>query len=304
MKKDFFKLITFTLLAFTIVPGWSLANGNLPTNTNSEEIIKVAVIGGMTMTGMWQKVAEMFETKTGIRVEIVATGPRSEIEKPFKQGKADLLTMHSGDITTDLVADGYAINMIPWTHNSTVIIGPSEDPAGIKGLKSGAEALKKIAATKSKYLDMWGIGKREISQKMWKKAGIFPPEGDWVIKEKRRSIEEILICLSEQKAYSFFGRIPILFEKREFSGLEIMVQDDPDMLRPYIVMLANPKAFPNVNFEGAKKLQDFLLSKEVQDFLGKYRADEFGGIPLFYPLRNKALEENKIKNNRMERGRN
>jgi tungstate transport system substrate-binding protein len=239
----------------------------------------------------------MFDANTGIAVKVVATGPRDQIEEPFKQGKADLLTMHSGDITTDLVADGYGINMVPWTHNNTVIIGPVEDPAGIKGMKNGAEALKKIAATRSKFLDMWGIGKREISQKMWKKAGIFPPEGDWVIKEERRSIEEILICLSEQKAYSFFGRIPVLFEKRKFYGLGIMVEDDPDMLRPYIVMLANPKVFPHVNYDGAQKLQNYLLSEEVQEFLEKYRADEFGGIPLFYPLRKRAFKETEISNN-------
>ncbi len=295
MKRKQFVVTAFIFLASVIVPAWTQANDNLSKNKNPKEVVKAAVIGGMTMTGMWQKVSEMFEAKTGIKVEVVATGPRAVIETPFKQGEADLLTMHSGDITTDLVADGYGINMVPWTHNNTVIIGPTEDPAGIKGMKNGAEALKKIAATRSKYLDMWGIGKREISQKMWKKAGIFPPEGDWVIKEKRRSTEEILICLSEQKAYSFFGRIPVLFEKREFSGLEIMVEDDPDMMRPYIVMLANPKAFPHVNYEGAKKLQDFLLSKEVQDFLGKFKTDEFGGIPIFYPLRNRALEESNIR---------
>ena len=70
-----------------------------------------------------------------------------------------------------------------------------------------------------------------------------------------------------------------------------MVENDPDMQRPYIVMLANPGIFPHANYEGAKKLQSYLLSKEIQDFLGKYRAEEFGGIPLFYPLRKNALKE-------------
>ena len=297
MQRSFSKFISLFLLILLFTPTRTFAGNDSSLTKNSNKLVKVAVIGGMTMTGMWDKVSEMFKAKTGIEVRVVATGPRPQIAKPFKQGKADLLTMHSGDITTDLVADGYGIEMVPWTHNNTVIIGPSEDPAGIKGMKSGAEALKKIAETGSKYMDMWGIGKREISQKMWKKAGIFPPAGEWVIKEERRSTKEILICLSEQKAYAFFGRIPILFEKRKFNGLEIMVENDPDMLRPYIVMLANPDVFPHVNYEGAKKLQSYLLSAEVQNFLGKYRAEEFGGIPLFYPLRKNAFKEHGVQKN-------
>ena len=81
------------------------------------------------------------------------------------------------------------------------------------------------------------------------------------------------------------------------SALILAPEDDPDMLRPYIVMLANPKVFPHVNYDGAQKLQNYLLSEEVQEFLEKYRADEFGGIPLFYPLRKRAFKETEISNN-------
>jgi len=46
---------------------------------------------------------------------------------PFRQGKADFLVMHSGDITTDLVADGYSINLRPCARNDLVIVGPADD---------------------------------------------------------------------------------------------------------------------------------------------------------------------------------
>jgi tungstate transport system substrate-binding protein len=293
MKRILIGVTVFIFLAIMAVPAQALVNSEPPPQKKDNMVVKVAVIGGMTMTGMWGEITKLFEAKTGIKVEVVDTGPRPEIEVPFKQGKVDLLTMHSGDITTDLVADGYGIEMKPWTHNNIVIIGPSNDPAGIKGMKSGAKALKKIATTRSNFIDLWGIGMREVSQKMWKKAGTFPPIGNWVIKDERRSKKEILIHVREKNAYTFFGRVPVLFQKRDSKGLEIMVEDDPDMHRPYIVMLANPEVFPHVNFEGARKLQDFLLSRQAQKFLGKFRADEFGGIPLFYPLRRKAF---KVKN--------
>ena len=60
--------------------------------------VRVAVIGGMTMTGMWQEVSKMFEAQTGYKVDVVKTGQRPLL-RPFSGLEADLLTMHSGDIT-------------------------------------------------------------------------------------------------------------------------------------------------------------------------------------------------------------
>ena len=72
-----------------------------------KKIIRAAVIGGMTMTGMWQAVSKMFEKETGYTVTVVVTGPRPKISPYLRRGEVDILTMHSGDVTTDLVADGY-----------------------------------------------------------------------------------------------------------------------------------------------------------------------------------------------------
>lgn len=288
MKKEF-AAVLFLILFIIVLPVQKSASRDSEKELEND-VVKAVVIGGMTMTGLWDEISKMFEDRTGIRVEVVDTGPRPNIEVPFQQGKADLLTMHSGDITTDLVADGYGIEMKPWTHNNIVIVGPKSDPAGIKGMKDGAKALKRIAATGSSYVDLWGIGMREVSQKMWKKAGIFPPIGEWVIKDERQNKNDILKYVVEKNAYTLFGRMPILFEKRDKKGLEIMVENDPDMHRPYIVMLANPDVFSHANIEGARKLQAFLLSKDVQVFLSKFGADKFGGIPLFYPLRQRAFK--------------
>jgi ABC-type tungstate transport system permease subunit len=64
--------------------------------------VRVAVIGGMTMTGMWQELATKFEADSGWKTTLVITGPKDIISEPFKRGEVDLLTMHSSDQTTDL----------------------------------------------------------------------------------------------------------------------------------------------------------------------------------------------------------
>lgn len=125
-------------------------------------IVRTCVIGGMTMTGLWDEIVKRFEAKFPYKVALVSTGPRPKISKPFRTGKADFLVMHSGDITTDLVADGHGINMRACARNDLVLLGPASDPAGIRGLKDGAEALKRIATTKSTFLDVNSNGPREI----------------------------------------------------------------------------------------------------------------------------------------------
>ena len=251
------------------------------------KVVRVAVIGGMVMTGLWQKVSAMFENQTGLKIELVATGERPRLAEVFRKGQADLLTMHSGDITTDLVADGYGVNMRPWARNDLVIVGPSSDPAGVRGLRNGAEAFKRIAERRAPFVDFRGIGSREMCHRLWKAAGVVP-RGDWVLKDESEGHLGIVSFAASKGAYVVVGRMPVLFGKLKAERMEILVEGDLAMRRPYVVMEANPRKFPGANHEGARRLSDFLLSPRVQRFLATFRAAEFGGIPLFHPVASEA----------------
>jgi len=246
-------------------------------------VVRCAVIGGMTMTGFWPEIAKMFEAQTGYRVEVVATGPRPVLDSAMRTGKVDLLTMHSGDITTDLVADGYGVNMRPWTRNELCIVGPPDDPARIRGMTNGAAALRKIAGAHSRFVDFEGIGSRELVHTLWRLAGV-EPRGDWVIKDETVSKWNILQFARTNHAYVVVGYIPAQTGKMPAEGMDIMVKDDPVMRRPFIVMETNPAKFPGVNHAGAAALSDFLLSAKVQNFLLQFGRQTNGPGPLFFPV--------------------
>ena len=246
-------------------------------------VVRCAVIGGMTMTGLWPEIAKMFEAQTGYKVEVVATGARPILDTAMRAGKVDLLTMHSGDITTDLVADGYGINMRPWTRNELCIVGPPHDPAHIRGMTNGAAALRKIAETKSRFVDFEGIGSRELVHTLWRLADT-EPKGDWVLKDDTVSKFNILQFARTNDAYVVVGYIPAQMGKMPAGGMEILVTGDPVMRRPFIVMETNPQKFPNVNYTGAKALSDFLLSAKVQNFLLEFGRQTNGPGPLFFPV--------------------
>jgi tungstate transport system substrate-binding protein len=246
-------------------------------------LVRCAVIGGMTMTGLWPAIAKMFEAQTGYRTEVVMTGPRPELDKVMRAGKVDLLTMHSGDITSDLVADGYGVNMRPWTRNELCIVGPPSDPAQVRGMTNGAEALKKIAGAKARFVDFEGIGSRELVHNLWQRAGI-EPRGDWVLKDETVSKWNILQFARTNNAYVVVGYIPARMQKMSAAGMEILVKNDPLMRRPFIVMEANPKKVPDANAAGARALANFLLSAKVQNFLLEFGRQTNGPGPLFFPV--------------------
>jgi tungstate transport system substrate-binding protein len=257
----------------------SAMGANTPTN----RVVRCAVIGGMTMTGLWGAIVQMFEADTGYQVEVVATGERPLLDEALRAGKADLLTMHSGDITTDLVADGIGVNMRPWTRNELCIMGPTNDPAHIRGLTNGAVALRKIAEAKAHFVDFQGIGSRELTHTLWRLAGI-EPKGDWMIKDESTNKWDVLQFARTNDAYLIVGYIPASMQKMNASGMDMLVHGDPVMRRPYIVMEANPQKLPGVNQAGARALADYLLSAKVQGFLARFGTNKSGGGPLFSPV--------------------
>jgi len=235
------------------------------------------------MTGLWPELARRFENKTGCHVEVVAAGERPLLAEALRAGKVDLLTMHSGDITTDLVADGYGVNMRPWTRNQLVIVGPPDDPAGIRGMHEGAEALRKIAGAHANFIDAQNIGPREVVHALWHRIGL-RPAGDWILKDEATGHLDLLKFAERHHAYLVVGRMPVVLGKIPSGKMEILVDNDPAMRRPYIVMEANPARFPQANYRGATALADFLLSAETQKFLLTFGKEECGGINPFFPV--------------------
>jgi tungstate transport system substrate-binding protein len=251
--------------------------------TSGHPVVRCAVIGGMTMTGLWAAISKMFESEAGYRVEVVATGQRPILDAALREGKVDLLTMHSGDITTDLVADGFGVNMRPWTRNELCIVGPPTDPAHIRGMTDGTAAFRKIGEAKANFVDFQGIGSRELTHTLWRLAGI-EPKGDWVLKDDTISKFDIVQFAREHNAYVVVGFIPAQTGKMYADGMEILVRGDSVMRRPYIVMETNPNKFPRVNSAGARALSDFLLSDRVQKFLVEFGTKTTGAEPLFFPV--------------------
>ncbi len=108
----------------------------------------LATTTSMQDSGLLDVLLLIFEKKTGYFVKTIAVGSGQAIVMGQK-GEADVLLVHSPAAEKKFMAEGYGVNRRLVMYNDFIIVGPPDDPAKIKGLRSASEAFKRIASAKS-----------------------------------------------------------------------------------------------------------------------------------------------------------
>ena len=194
-----------------------------------------------------------------------------------------MVMVHARKLEDAFVAEGYGVDRRDVMYNDFVILGPPNDPAKIKGLKSAAEALGKIAAAKVPFVtrgDKSGTHVKEME--VWEKAGL-KPEGNWymLFADGKLGNKATTKYADEKKAYTLMDRATYLTLKKEIA-LVPLVEGDTVLLNYIAVIAVNPAKFPNINAAGAKTFMDWLVSPEGQDIIKTFGVDVYGE-PLFCP---------------------
>ena len=245
--------------------------------------VRVAVIGGMTFTGFWNALAERYEKQTGVYVDLIATGPKNDIVSVFRQGGVDVITMHASDTMINLVADGYTLDPQPWMRNDLIIVGPPEDPAGIKGMTDAAAALKKIAAAKSPFVVHSSLGAQEVLLNiMGPNQIVFDPAQTTVLFDDQQ--RSVLKVAGEKHAYTLVGRIPFRIGRLPNDGLVLMVQGDERLQRPYLVAVTNPQWMPGVHIGEARRFAAYLRTPQTQAWIAEFGKGMLDERPIFFPV--------------------
>jgi tungstate transport system substrate-binding protein len=262
--------------------------GVLGPSAHAEKNVILATTTSTQDSGLLDVLIPAFEKKTGYFVKTIAVGSGQAMAMGQK-GEADVLLVHSPDAEKKFVADGYGVNRRLVMHNDFIIVGPSGDPAKIKGTRSSVDALKKIAATKSLFLsrgDNSGTNAKELS--LWKAASL-KLEGEKWYQQTGLGMGQTLNVASEKQGYALADRGTYLALKKTLS-LEILVQGDRGLLNIYHVIEPNPAKFPKVNTPGGKAFADFMVSSEAQDMIKTFGVSKFGS-PLFFPDAGKKEDE-------------
>jgi tungstate transport system substrate-binding protein len=249
--------------------------------TASDVRIRCASTTSTENSGLFGYILPLFEKKTGIRVDVVAVGTGAAIEIG-KRGDADVVFVHAKQQELKAVEEGYFVNRHDVMYNDFVIVGPPDDPAKIRGMKSAVEAFRRIADSGQPFVsrgDKSGTNTKELE--IWKKGGVDPKGKKWYL-EVGQGMEKTQRIASEKKAYTLTDRGTWLATKdRDRLDLVIVLEGDPILFNQYGVMAVNPERQKHVKYKEAMEFVTWLISKDGQEAIASFK-DKLGN-QLFIP---------------------
>ncbi len=241
-------------------------------------VIRLSTTTSVNDSGLLPYLLPTFEAETGYKVEVQSAGTGAAIQKAI-DGNADVILVHAKASEEEFIDGGYGVERLPFMYNYFVIVGPKDDPAGVKGSADAAEAFDKIDDTESKFVsrgDESGTHKAEL--KIWGDDVPDAAEDSWYI-SAGQGMGACLTMASEQQAYCLTDKATFLSMQDELD-LDIVLAEGEDMKNTYSLIAVNPEKIDGLNTEGAQAFIDWMLSDEASELIAKYGEAEYG-VALF-----------------------
>jgi len=216
----------------------------------SQERLRVATTTSLYDTGLWDHLEPLFEESYDVEMDVVYAGTGIALGYG-RRGDVDAISVHSKSREEQFVAEGYGVERVPFAYNYFLIVGPEDDPAGIKGM-TPEDALRQLARN----------------------------AGSWYI-EAGRGMGPTLLMASEKRAYTLSDMGTYLSYQGNIELVPI-VDKGSILLNVYSVIAVNPEKNSNVKHEMAQNLVNFLTSPEIQELISDYGTEEYG-MALFTP---------------------
>lgn len=247
-----------------------------PENTK----LTLATTDSLSTSGLLALLVNDFQTRTGYEIKIEAGGAG----RAFRLGEkfvADILLVNDPGTEQKYLSEGFAKERLIVMHTDFVLLGPADDPAGVKGSANAVEAFKKIATKQAKFVTRGDESPISVLEnRLWKNAGL-TPSGNWYIKSEEGVVGTVKIA-SDKQAYVLTARSTYLETKsKNVSTLQVVLEGDPALFDVYHVLPGNPDKSPKINDAGAQAFKQYLLSPEGQAIIAAFGSDVYGQ-PLFF----------------------
>ena len=276
------KIISLLLLSLVLVT-------MVACGAKEPQVLRLATTTSTADSGLLDAILPSFEEKYNARVDVVAVGTGQAIALG-EAGDADVILVHARAREDAFVEEGHGTGRFDVMYNDFILVGPADDPAGVAGMTTAAEALAAIAAAGAPFAsrgDDSGTHTKELS--LWEKAGVTPdPAGGWY-NSLGQGMGETLTFANEAGAYTLTDRGTYLSMRDNLPNLVVVVggesiadNADPALLNPYGVIPVNPDKSDAINNKLANQFAEWITSPEVQEMIGQFGTDKFGQ-PLFYP---------------------
>ena len=264
---------------------------------SGQRVLTISTTTSLYATGFLDHLAEIYKARKGVELRFIAVGTGQALEIA-SHGEADGVLVHAPVLEAKFLAEGHGACRKIIAYNFFIIVGPPDDPAGIRGCDSPTEAFKRIAdagrAGKAIWVsrgDMSGTHVRELQ--IWNATArefgdaydIYKHKDEWVsqgwYREAGAGMGATLRMANELGAYTLVDTGTYARYRQEgLVELVPLVEKGRELLNVYSAIATNPEKHPGVDFEGFLELIKFLVSEEGQELFAEYK---IGGEPAFYP---------------------
>ena len=270
----------------------------------ADKVLKMSTTTSTEASGLLDVLLPELLKDTGIEVKVVAKGTGAAI-RDGEDGNIDVIFVHAKAREEEFVAKGFGTKRYPVMHNDFVIVGPADDPAGIKGLTEAGPALTKIATAKAPFISRGDdSGTHTKEQALWKGTGLPLAEQTRKIVSKGQEKEvkymvpadssawymsigqgmgKVITFAEEKKAYTMTDRgtyIKMKYGKTPGVELDVLCEGGADLANFYGVIPINPAKHPHVKNDLAMQFVEWLISPKGQGLIGGYKLE---GKQLFFP---------------------
>lgn len=240
-------------------------------------------LGATTTTensGLLANLLERFTAASGITVRTVVQGTGA-ILRTAAAGDFDAVLVHDPAAEITFVEAGAGIDRRSVMHNDFLLVGPGDDPAGIRALDDVAEALARIAATEATFVSRGDdSGTHKAERRLWSDAGLplGPGPAPWYL-ETGSGMGMMLNIAIARGAYAIADRGTWL-SFANHGPLQILVAGDPRLVNRYSLIRANPADHPHINAQNALIFADWLTGPAGQQAINDF---VIGGERAFIP---------------------
>ncbi|MBL6990438.1 MAG: substrate-binding domain-containing protein [Bacteriovoracaceae bacterium] len=269
---------------------------------SSQQVLILATTTSTENSGLLRHIHGDFEKSTDIKIKVIPKGTGASMQLG-RDGNADILLVHAPDQEREFILNGYGDKRVEVMHNDFVIIGPSDDPANVKGEKFAAKVLAKIAkegatfisrgdnsGTHMKEQKLWHLSKMKliskakeiITAKGKKEIKFMRPVGGWY-RSIGRGMGATIHYATEVQAYTLTDRgtyYAYHHDTKRSKPLVILSEGGSDLFNQYSVIAINPSKHPHVQYSAAKKYVAWITSPRIQKKIALYKKN---GKTLFYP---------------------
>ncbi len=240
------------------------------------KILRLATTTSTQDSGLLEWLLPPFEEREKVEVQVVAVGTGQALALG-ERGDADLVLVHARGLEDEFVAKGKGTDRRDVMWNDFIVLGPPGDPAGVRGLRDAAEALRRIAGKRAPFVSRGDdSGTHACEKRIWERAGGIPRGEDFYL-EAGQGMGACLVMADEKQAYLLADRGTWLAFLKKL-GLEVLVEGDATLKNEYGAILVT---HASANRALATKLLDYFTSPEGQRRIGEFRVQ---GQQLFHPF--------------------